>query len=110
MSDNYLVLARKWRPQSFDDVIGQIHVTKTLQNALNQNRLGHGYLFTGSRGVGKTSVARILSRAVNCSDLKKSNPCNKCSLCLDILKGNNFDVIELDGASNRGIDEIRDLR
>jgi len=110
MNDNYLVLSRKWRPQSFDDVVGQLHVTQTLQNALNQNRLGHGYLFTGSRGVGKTSVARILSRAVNCTNPQDSNPCNKCNICIDILNGNNFDVIELDGASNRGIDEIRDLR
>ena len=91
--------------------MGQIHVTQTLKNALIQNRLGHGYLFTGSRGVGKTSVARILSRSVNCQqEIKDTNPCNKCSLCIDILQGNNFDVIELDGASNRGIDEIRDLR
>jgi len=110
MNDDYLVLSRKWRPQSFDDVVGQKHVTQTLQNALNQNRLGHGYLFTGSRGVGKTSVARILSRVVNCSNPENSNPCNKCNICIDILKGSNFDVIELDGASNRGIDEIRDLR
>ena len=110
MSDNYLVLSRKWRPQSFNDVVGQIHVTQTLQNALSQNRLGHGYLFTGSRGVGKTSVARILSRVLNCMEPKGLNPCNKCNLCIDILNGNNFDVIELDGASNRGIDEIRDLR
>ena len=110
MSDNYVVLSRKWRPQSFDDVVGQLHVTQTLQNAINQNRLGHGYLFTGSRGVGKTSVARILSRAINCPNPKESNPCNECPLCIDILNGNNFDVVELDGASNRGIDEIRDLR
>ena len=110
MTDNYIVLSRKWRPQSFNDVVGQLHVTQTLQNALRQNRLGHGYLFTGSRGVGKTSVARILSRAINCTESTDANPCNKCSLCIDILNGNNFDVIELDGASNRGIDEIRDLR
>ena len=110
MTDNYIVLSRKWRPQSFNDVVGQLHVTQTLQNALRQNRLGHGYLFTGSRGVGKTSVARILSRAINCPESTDANPCNKCSLCIDILNGNNFDVIELDGASNRGIDEIRDLR
>ena len=110
MTDNYIVLSRKWRPQSFNDVVGQLHVTQTLQNALKQNRLGHGYLFTGSRGVGKTSVARILSRAINCTESIDANPCNKCSLCIDILNGNNFDVIELDGASNRGIDEIRDLR
>ena len=110
MTDNYIVLSRKWRPQSFNDVVGQLHVTQTLQNALRQNRLGHGYLFTGSRGVGKTSVARILSRAINCTESTDTNPCNKCSLCIDILNGNNFDVIELDGASNRGIDEIRDLR
>ena len=79
MSDNYVVLSRKWRPQSFDDVVGQLHVTQTLQNAINQNRLGHGYLFTGSRGVGKTSVARILSRAINCPESTDANPCNKCS-------------------------------
>ena len=110
MADNYLVLSRKWRPQTFNDVVGQVHVTQTLQNALKQNRLGHGYLFTGSRGVGKTSVARILSRVVNCLDVQNHNPCNSCTICVDILKGSNFDVIELDGASNRGIDEIRDLR
>ena len=86
MSDNYLVLSRKWRPQTFSDVVGQLHVTQTLQNALKQNRLGHGYLFTGARGVGKTSVARILSRAVNCLDVKNYNPCNSCAICIDILK------------------------
>ena len=90
MNDNYLVLSRKWRPQSFNEVIGQIHVTQTLQNALSQNRLGHGYLFTGSRGVGKTSVARILSRSLNCTNPVNFNPCNECNLCIDILNGNNL--------------------
>jgi len=106
----YEVLARKWRPQIFQDVIGQEHITQTLINAINTDRLAHAYLFSGARGVGKTSVARILAKAINCTDGKDGNPCNRCSSCVDITGGSSMDVQEIDGASNRGIDEIRELR
>jgi DNA polymerase-3 subunit gamma/tau len=106
----YEVLARKWRPRIFQDVVGQEHITQTLINAINGDRLAHAYLFSGARGVGKTSVARILARAINCSDGENGNPCNKCNLCRDITQGSSVDVQEIDGASNRGIDEIRELR
>jgi len=107
---SYLVLARKWRPQTFGDVIGQSHVTKTLQNALRNDCLAHALLFSGSRGVGKTSVARILAKAVNCESGPAPDPCNKCGVCREITAGSSIDVQEIDGASNRGIDEIRQLR
>jgi len=107
---SYQVLSRKWRPQSFGDVVGQGHVTQTIQNAMKLDRIGHGYIFTGSRGVGKTTVARVLAKALNCKDLQDYNPCNTCSHCEEITDGRNMDVLELDGASNRGIDEIRELR
>ncbi len=107
---SYLVLARKWRPQTFGDVIGQAHVTKTLQNALKNDCLAHALLFSGPRGVGKTSVARILAKAVNCESGPASDPCNKCGVCREITAGSSIDVQEIDGASNRGIDEIRQLR
>ena len=107
---SYKVLSRKWRPQVFHDIIGQKHITKTLENAINLNRVAHGYLFFGPRGVGKTTCARILSKALNCIDLNESNPCNKCINCKQILDGSSLDVLEIDGASNRGIDEIRELR
>ncbi|MFC1863264.1 DNA polymerase III subunit gamma/tau [Thermodesulfobacteriota bacterium] len=106
----YEVLARKWRPQLFEDVIGQGHITQTLVNAINSDRLAHAYLFSGARGVGKTSVARILAKAINCLDRQAGNPCNKCSSCTEITGGSSVDVQEIDGASNRGIDEIRELR
>jgi DNA polymerase-3 subunit gamma/tau len=106
----YEVLARKWRPQLFEDVIGQEHITQTLVNAILTDRLAHAYLFSGARGVGKTSVARILAKAVNCLDRQESNPCNRCSSCTEITAGSSVDVQEIDGASNRGIDEIRELR
>jgi DNA polymerase III subunit gamma/tau len=106
----YLVLARKWRPQTFEDVVGQPHVTKTLQNAVHSGRVAHAYLFTGARGVGKTSVARILAKTLNCDQHPASGPCNSCSNCREITQGNSIDVLEIDGASNRGIDSIRELR
>ncbi|MBW1667958.1 MAG: DNA polymerase III subunit gamma/tau [Deltaproteobacteria bacterium] len=106
----YEVLARKWRPQLFSDVVGQEHVTQTLMNAIKAGRLAHAYLFSGARGVGKTSVARILAKAINCVQGEPGIPCNKCHSCIEIMNGSSVDVQEIDGASNRGIDEIRELR
>ncbi|MBN1827564.1 MAG: DNA polymerase III subunit gamma/tau [Deltaproteobacteria bacterium] len=106
----YLVLARKWRPQRFEDVVGQDHVVKTLTNAIRLGRIAHAYIFSGPRGTGKTSVARILSKALNCETGPAATPCNICSQCRDITEGVSLDVREIDGASNRGIDEIRELR
>ena len=107
---SYLVIARKWRPQAFEEIIGQPHVTRTLQNAIRSNRIAHSYLFTGARGVGKTSAARILAKAVNCRNRAGADPCNACASCREITQGNSVDVMEIDGASNRGIDDIRELR
>ena len=107
---SYLVLARKWRPQVFEEVVGQRRITQTLQNAISQKRVAHAFLFTGARGVGKTSTARILAKALNCEKGSQINPCNHCSACQEISHGTSMDVIEIDGASNRGIDEIRELR
>ncbi|HUW43258.1 MAG TPA: DNA polymerase III subunit gamma/tau [Thermoplasmata archaeon] len=107
---SYLVFARKWRPQSFEDVLAQDHVTVTLRNAIKSGRIGHAYLFTGSRGVGKTTTARILAKALNCDNGPSPTPCQTCDACIRITMGNHLDVLEIDGASNRGIDEIRDLR
>ena len=106
----YLVLARKWRPQSFDDVVGQEHVVKTLRNAILQNRIAHAFIFGGPRGVGKTSVARILAKSLNCEKGPAPAPCQICANCREITAGMSMDVREIDGASNRGIDEIRELR
>jgi DNA polymerase-3 subunit gamma/tau len=106
----YEVLARKWRPQVFEDVVGQDHITGTLVNALKTDRLAHAYLFSGARGVGKTSVARILAKALNCADGEPGVPCNQCTSCREITDSSSVDVQEIDGASNRGIDEIRELR
>ncbi|MBN2184047.1 MAG: DNA polymerase III subunit gamma/tau [Candidatus Krumholzibacteriota bacterium] len=106
----YLVLARKWRPKRFSEVIGQDHVTLTLKKAVEKNRLAHAYLFSGPRGCGKTSTARLLAKVINCEDRKGSEPCDKCQSCLAVNDGSHLDMIEIDGASNRGIDEIRDLR
>lgn len=107
---SYQVTARKWRPMVFDDVIGQTHVSNTLRNALAQNRLAHAFIFSGTRGCGKTTTARILARAVNCLNPKNFEPCNECEICKEIIDGRSLDVIEIDGASNRGVEEIRNLR
>ena len=106
----YLVLARKYRPRHFDEVVGQESAARTLKNAIENDRVAHAYLFAGPRGVGKTSMARILARALNCKKGPSPTPCNECDLCASIARGDNVDVIEIDGASNRGIDDIRDLR
>ncbi|GFO62463.1 DNA polymerase III subunit gamma/tau [Geomonas paludis] len=107
---SYLVLARKWRPQTFSDLVGQEHVSQTLKNAIDGGRVAHAFLFTGARGVGKTSSARILAKALNCESGLTVEPCNTCSTCLEITDGNSVDVFEIDGASNTGVDDIRELR
>ncbi len=109
-SSDFVVTARKWRPLRFKDVVGQDHITMTLKNAIRQNRIHHAYLFSGPRGVGKTTTARILARAVNCTNPIEFEPCNECESCLSILKGNSMDVIEIDGASNNSVEDIRKLR
>src|ERR1700722_8671178 len=107
---SYQVIARKWRPQTFGDVVGQQHVTRTLSNAIQSGRVAHAYIFSGARGVGKTTTARILAKALNCSKGPAAEPCSGCYSCREIGLGNSLDVIEIDAASNRGIDQIRELR
>ncbi|HNZ37132.1 MAG TPA: DNA polymerase III subunit gamma/tau, partial [Candidatus Marinimicrobia bacterium] len=107
---NYKVISRKYRPQNFNEIIGQDHICTTLQNALKSGRIAHAYLFTGSRGIGKTSTARILAKALNCLNPQDYNPCNVCQNCVEITNSRSLDVIEIDGASNRGIDQVRELR
>jgi DNA polymerase-3 subunit gamma/tau len=107
---SYQVTARKWRPMVFEDVVGQSHVTETLRNAISTNRLAHAYIFSGARGCGKTTTARILAKAINCLSPKDINPDNECEVCREITAGRSLDVIEIDGASNRGVEEIRNLR
>jgi DNA polymerase III subunit gamma/tau len=110
--DAYQVLARKWRPQRFDDVIGQDHITRTLKNAIASGRIHHAFLFIGSRGIGKTTTARILAKALNClsADAPTTEPCGTCDNCVSISGGTNIDVIEIDGASNNSVDDVREIR
>jgi DNA polymerase-3 subunit gamma/tau len=107
---SYEVLARKWRPLTFDDVVGQEHISRTLKMAVESNRISHAYLFSGPRGCGKTSTARILARVINCEKVKDGNPCNKCDSCLAVLKGTHLDVMEIDGASHTGVESVRELQ
>ncbi len=107
---SYEVFARKYRPQTFDDLVGQAHVSRTLKNAVAQNRLAHAYLFVGPRGIGKTSTARILAKALNCEKGPTVTPDGTCDNCKEIAAGNSLDVLEIDGASNNGVEQVRELR
>jgi DNA polymerase III subunit gamma/tau len=107
---SYQVIARKWRPQTFAEIVGQQHVTRTLQNAIQNDRVAHAYIFSGARGVGKTTTARILAKALNCAKGPTPDPCNECTSCREIAAGSSLDVLEIDAASNRGIDQVRELR
>ena len=107
---SYRVLSLKYRPQSFNDIAGQEHVTKTVIYAFKKDRVSQAYILTGPRGVGKTTTARVIAKALNCSKTKEGSPCNACQVCKEIIDGINLDVLEIDGASNRGIEEMRNLR
>ena len=107
---SYVVTARKWRPQKFTEVVGQQHITKTLVNAINKNRIAHAFIFAGPRGVGKTTTARILAKSLNCLNPQSGEPCNECEMCTAFNSSQSLDIIEIDGASNRRIEEIRTLR
>lgn len=107
---NYQALYRMYRPQSFDDVVGQEHVTKTLRNAISKGKQSHAYIFSGPRGTGKTSIAKVFAKAINCTNSSDGEPCNECAICKGITQGTNSDVIEIDAASNNGVDEIRNIR
>ena len=109
MTDNNLVLYRKYRPQNFSDIIGQEHVVQTLQNSLKSGAISHAYLFSGPRGSGKTTFARIFAKSVNCENLKNGEPCNKCNSCQEILAGKSLDLMEIDAASHTGVDDVRSL-
>jgi DNA polymerase-3 subunit gamma/tau len=110
-SNGYMGLARKWRPQVFEDLVGQEHISRTLQNAIRSGRVGHSYLFTGTRGVGKTSTARLFAKAIRCENTPTpGKPCNQCTDCVDIAEGRSMNVLEIDGASNNGVDAVRELR
>ena len=107
---SYTALYRKWRPTSFEEVRGQDHIVKTLKNQINSGRIGHAYLFCGTRGTGKTSIAKIFARAVNCEHPVDGSPCGECSMCRQIAEGASLNVVEIDAASNNGVENIRDIR
>src|ERR687892_594216 len=107
---SYLVLARKWRPQTFQDMTGQEHVVRTIANAIRSNRVAHAYLFAGPRGVGKTTAARLLAKALNCENGPTPEPCGRCQACVEIAQGTSVDVAEIDGASNNGVENVREIR
>ena len=107
---DYQVSARKYRPRTFDDVIGQPHVVQTLMNSIATKRIAHAFLFSGTRGVGKTTIARILAKALNCEQGPTGTPCSSCANCLEITQGTSVDVIEIDGASNTSVDDVREIR